>query len=50
LVASAQGFCRDISRQYGIPVEFRHTDIPKHVPPDVGLCLFRIIQEALHNV
>jgi signal transduction histidine kinase len=50
LVASAQGFCRDISRQYSIPVEFRHANIPKHVPPDVGLCLFRIIQEALHNV
>jgi signal transduction histidine kinase len=50
LVASAQAFCRDISRQYGTHVEFRHTDVPKDVPSDVGLCLFRIMQEALHNV
>jgi signal transduction histidine kinase len=50
LVASAQAFCRDISRQHDIRVEFRSTDMPRHVPADIGLCFFRIVQEALHNV
>jgi signal transduction histidine kinase len=50
LVASAQAFCRDISRQHDIRVEFRSADMPRHVPAEIGLCLFRIVQEALHNV
>jgi PAS domain S-box-containing protein len=50
LVAAVGGFCREISRQYALQIEFAHHDIPKTIPKDVTLCLFRIAQEALRNV
>jgi len=42
--------CRDISRQHQVQVEFDHERIPDNVAPDIALCLYRIVQEALHNV
>jgi len=50
LVPALQSICRDVSRQYGLQVDFEHTRLPVEVPPDVALCLYRIVQEALHNV
>ena len=31
-------------------IEFIHHDLPESIRPDVALCLYRIAQEALHNV
>jgi signal transduction histidine kinase len=28
---------------------FKSHDLPGSVPPDISLCLFRVLQEALHN-
>jgi len=50
LVASLQGFCRELSGQHKLQVHFFHSDIPQQLPRDVALCLFRITQEALRNV
>lgn len=50
LVTSMGGFCREFSAQHDLRVNFVHHDIPKRVPEDVSLCLFRIVQEALRNV
>jgi len=50
LVAAIQGFCRDISRQYDLQVDFEHRHVPQSVPPEIALCLYRIVQEGLHNV
>jgi len=50
LVAALESICRDTSRQHGLHVDFEHGDIPGDVPADVALCLYRIVQEALHNV
>jgi PAS domain S-box-containing protein len=50
LVAAAGSLCRELSQQAGVQVDFRHNDVPPHLPADVALCLFRIIQESLHNV
>jgi signal transduction histidine kinase len=33
----------------GIPTTFTHDNVPRSLPPDVTLCLFRIVQEALQN-
>ena len=33
----------------GLPVVFTHGDVPKGLAPDVPLCLFRVVQEALQN-
>jgi PAS domain S-box-containing protein len=50
LVASLEGLCREFSGQHHLQVQFVHRDIPVQIPKDVTLCLFRIVQEALHNV
>jgi PAS domain S-box-containing protein len=50
LVASLEALCRDASAQHHIAVEFTHGDVPIGVSADVSLCLYRITQEALHNI
>ena len=44
-----RGFCEEIAAQNGVEVDFRSEDVPGTVPPDVSLCLFRVLQEALYN-
>src|SRR6267143_6456321 len=50
LVATVRDYCRELSRQHHLQVEFVHQDVPAETPNDVALCLFRIVQEALRNV
>jgi PAS domain S-box-containing protein len=50
LVPAIQGFCRDMSTQHALNVDFEHCHVPPTVAPDIALCLYRIVQEALHNV
>src|SRR6185503_6209655 len=50
LVASIGGFCSELWRRQRLEVRFTHGNVPRAVPGDVALCLYRIVQEALHNV
>jgi PAS domain S-box-containing protein len=50
LVVSVRSFCADVAKQHGIQIDFVEKDIPKSMPPDIALCLFRIVQEGLRNV
>jgi PAS domain S-box-containing protein len=50
LVAAVEGFCRELSKQHELQIEFVHYDVPGQISKDVTLCLFRIVQEALRNV
>jgi signal transduction histidine kinase len=48
LATAAAGFCRDFSFRHG--VEIIHSEnIPKDLPKEVSICLFRVLQEALQN-
>jgi PAS domain S-box-containing protein len=49
VVAAIRAFCGELSRQHHVSVEFTESDVPKYLPRDISLCLFRIAQEALHN-
>jgi PAS domain S-box-containing protein len=49
MIAAVKNFCSEFSRQQGVVVEFTHEDVPSPLPQDVSLCLFRVVQEALHN-
>jgi len=49
LVAAAEGFCRELAAQQKVEIGFQSHDIPKNVPQEVALCLFRVLQEALLN-
>jgi signal transduction histidine kinase len=50
LVLGVSSLCAEFAEQQGIEVHFTHNQIPRNVPPDVALCLFRIAQESLRNV
>jgi PAS domain S-box-containing protein len=49
LVAAMESFCREFAKQQNVEIDFTHGDLPKNIPQDVSLCLFRILQEGLHN-
>jgi len=49
-VPAIASFCREFSDQCELQVTFLHHDVPDHVPQDVAICLFRIVQEALRNI
>jgi PAS domain S-box-containing protein len=49
LAAAADGFCRELSEQQKVEIEFRHAGIPRSLPQEISLCLFRVLQEALQN-
>jgi signal transduction histidine kinase len=50
LVPGISSFCTEFTDHQGIKVDFAHEDVPRSIAPDVALCLFRIVQEALCNV
>ena len=50
LVPAFSSFCREFSQQKKVAVHFTHADVPIWVPRDISLCLFRVLQEASHNV
>lgn len=49
VATAVQGFCDELSKQYDLQIEFSSRDVPKQLPKDISLCLFRVAQEALHN-
>jgi len=49
-IASAmRGFCREFGEQQRLEIEFNAHDLPAPLTADTSLCLFRVLQEALHN-
>jgi signal transduction histidine kinase len=49
IVVAAKSFCQEFSEQQKVKIDFTHVDIPRTVPEDISLCLFRVMQEALQN-
>ena len=49
IVAAIKGFCKEFSKQQDVRIAFKDQDVPRHLPKDISLCLFRVTQEALHN-
>jgi PAS domain S-box-containing protein len=50
LVLGVGAFCNEFAQQQDIQVDFAYENIPRAVPPEIALCLFRIVQEGLRNV
>lgn len=49
IIGAARSFCKELSAQHRVKIDFRHSNVPATVPRDASLCLFRTLQEALHN-
>ena len=48
LVAALEGLVGEFS-DHGPRLSFVHESVPANLPPDLALCVFRIVQEALQN-
>jgi signal transduction histidine kinase len=49
IVMAMKGFCKELSEQHNVEIAFAHDGIPRTLPQEISLCLFRVLQEALHN-
>jgi PAS domain S-box-containing protein len=49
VVPAMRDFCSEVSTRHNVEVDFTHRDVPGAVQPDIALCLFRVLQEALRN-
>ncbi|HET7873492.1 MAG TPA: PAS domain S-box protein, partial [Terriglobales bacterium] len=49
ITAAAAGFCKELSDQHKVEIDFGSEEIPEGLSYEVSLCLFRVLQEALHN-
>ena len=49
VAAAMRGFCREFGEQQKVKVDFQADDLPTLFSADISLCLFRVLQEALHN-
>jgi PAS domain S-box-containing protein len=47
--AAIRSFCRELSQQHHVLVDFTCENVPNPLPRDISLSLFRVTQEALHN-
>ncbi len=44
------GFCEELSNRHGVTIDVHCENVPTALPPEISLCLYRVLQEALQNV
>ena len=49
LAIAAKSFCRELSKQVKVEIQFSQSAIPATIPQEVSLSMFRVLQEALQN-
>lgn len=49
LPAAAAGFCKELSEERLVEVEFQSENVPDELPREIALCFFRVLQESLQN-
>lgn len=49
LERAAASFCRELSDRQNVGIEFHSWNIPRDLPQEISLTLFRVLQEALQN-
>ena len=49
LVRTLEALCRDESLGSGVAVRFESANVPRQLPEDIALCLFRVAQEGVRN-
>jgi PAS domain S-box-containing protein len=50
LEAAAAGFCEELAKRHGVTIDVHFENVPATLPREISLCLYRVLQEALHNV
>jgi PAS domain S-box-containing protein len=50
LETALRGFCRELSAAHALEVDFEAQNLPRDLPDDISLCLYRVTQESLQNI
>lgn len=50
LALAVRSLCDDFSKQHDVVIEYSCSGVPPELDETISLCLFRVTQEALHNV
>jgi PAS domain S-box-containing protein len=49
LAAAARGYCAELSEQQNVRIDFLDEGVPRSLPHEIEMSLFRVLQEALRN-
>jgi PAS domain S-box-containing protein len=49
IATAAASFCKELSVQRGVTIDYAHENVPVQLPEGVAINLFRVLQEALAN-
>ena len=49
LATASRAFCEELSAAYEVAIHFQDEGVPRHLPSDIALALFRVLQEATVN-
>lgn len=49
LVTAARTLCHELSAPSGLRIGFAHENVPRELPAEIALCLYRVLQETLGN-
>jgi PAS domain S-box-containing protein len=49
LAAAAASFCKELSIREKVNIDLHCEGIPKELPKEISVCLYRVLQEALQN-
>ena len=49
LTTAGRRFCENLSARYHVAIHFQDEDVPRYLPSDIALALFRVLQEATVN-
>ena len=48
VISGIKSWCKEFGERQEMKIDFK-SDVSSEVPLDVGICLFRVLQESLHN-
>jgi PAS domain S-box-containing protein len=49
IVGAIRSLCKEYAARQKVTIDFTHDYVPENVARDISLCLFPVLQEALHN-
>ena len=50
LVEAVESECNSFTKREGIAVNYKSNGIPKNLPKDIAICIYRILQASLSNI
>lgn len=49
LVSAMKGFCGEFGEKHKVEIDFNSEGVSPTLPQEISICLFRVMQEGLHN-